>query len=458
MFGSGIASHAESPAMELLVLLVLVLANGLFAMSEIAVVSSRGTRLQHLAEQGSPGAAAAVALAASPGQFLSTVQVGITLIGIFMGAFGEATLSAQVAAWLRGFPTLLPYADTIAIALVVVGITYFSLILGELVPKRLALHAPEAIAARIALPMRWLSRAALPFVKLLTLSTSGLLRLMGVREQVKQTVTEAEIESLMRIGAEAGVFEHAESEFVSRVLRLDAQAIGAIMTPRVDIVALDVEAPLEKNLETIRSAGFTRLPVCRGGLADVLGVLDTLDLLHLALKGEPVDIRMHLQTPLFVPESIHIIRLLELFKQHKAHLALVVDEYGEVQGLVTMTDVLEAIVGEVPELGDEEEPDIVRRADGSLLVDGGAAIEQLREAVAGRLELPEAEAGSYNTVGGLVMARLGRVPRSGDAFELGALRFEVMDMDRHRVDKVLVAPRPDGEGGDPVGPDRDLRE
>ncbi|MCZ7566147.1 MAG: hemolysin family protein [Burkholderiales bacterium] len=394
----------------------------------------------------------------TPGQFLSTVQVGITLIGIFMGAFGEATLSARVAAWLRGFPTLLPYADTIAIALVVVGITYFSLILGELVPKRLALHAPEAIATRIALPMRWLCRAALPFVRLLTLSTSGLLRLIGVREQVKQTVTEAEIESLMRIGAEAGVFERAESEVVSRVLRLDSQAVGAIMTPRVDIVALDVEASLEKNLETIRGAGFTRLPVCRGGLADVLGVLDTLDLLHPALKGESIDIRRHLQTPLYVPESIHIIRLLELLKQHKAHLALVVDEYGEVQGLVTMTDVLEAIVGEVPELGDEEEPDIVRRSDGSLLVDGGAAIEQLREAVAGRLELPEAEAGSYNTVGGLVMARLGRVPRSGDAFALGALRFEVMDMDRHRVDKVLVASRPESEGEDPAGPDRNPRE
>lgn len=434
--------------MEVIVLLVLILANGVFAMSEIAVVSSRAVRLQHLAEQGSPGAAAAVALAASPGQFLSTVQVGITLIGIFMGAFGEATLSAQLAGWLRTFPALVPYADKIAIALVVVGITYFSLILGELVPKRLALHAPEAIATRIALPMRYLSRATLPFVKLLTLSTEGLLRLLGVRERVKQTVTEAEIESLMRIGAESGVFERAESEFVSRVLRLDSQAVGAIMTPRIDIVSLDIEAPLDESLATIRSAGFTRLPVCRGGLADVLGVLDTLDLLHHALEGEAVDIKAHLQPPLFVPEAIHIIRLLELFKQHKAHLALVVDEYGEVQGLVTMTDVLEAIVGEVPELGDAEEPDIVRRADGSLLVDGGAAIEQLREAVAGRLELPDEEAGRYHTVGGLVMAQLGRVPHAGDAFELGPLRFEVMDMDRHRVDKVLVVPRAEGAPGD----------
>jgi len=428
--------------MEILVFLALILANGVFAMSEIAVVSSRHVRLRQLAERGSPGAAAALALTASPGQFLSTVQVGITLIGIFMGAFGEATLSAQVAAWLRTFPALLPYADTIAIAIVVVGITYFSLILGELVPKRLALHAPEAIAARIALPMQLLSRATLPFVKLLTLSTEGLLRIMGVRERVRQTVTEAEIEGLMRIGAEAGVFERAESEFVSRVLRLDAQAVGAIMTPRIDIVTLDVAAPLEESLETIRGAGFTRLPVCRDGLTDVLGVLDTLDLLPHALKGGPVDIKAHLRPPLYVPETIHIIRLLELFKQHQAHLALVVDEYGEVQGLVTMTDVLESIVGEVPERGDGEEPDIVRRADGSLLVDGGAAIEQLREAVAGRLELPEGEAGRYHTVGGLVMARLGRVPHAGDAFELAGLRFEVMDMDRHRVDKVLVVPRP----------------
>jgi putative hemolysin len=263
-------------------------------------------------------------------------------------------------------------------------------------------------------------------------------------------VTEAEVEGLMRIGAEAGVFERAESEFVSRVLRLDAQTVGAVMTPRIDIVYLDVAAPLDQRLLAIRREGYTRVPVCRHGLSEVLGVLDTLDLLDPCLRGEPMNVEAHLQPALYVPETIHLIRLLELFKQHKAHLALVVDEYGEVQGLVTMTDVLEAIVGAVPEMGEEEAPEVVRRADGSLLVDGGASLDRLQEAVERRIEVPEDEAGSYHTVGGLVMARLGRVPRTGDTFEFAGLRFEVLDMDRHRVDKVLVALLPEGESGDAV--------
>ncbi|MCC6609063.1 MAG: HlyC/CorC family transporter [Burkholderiales bacterium] len=437
--------------MEILVLLILILANGAFAMSEIAVVSSRHVRLRQLAERGSPGAAAALALAENPGRFLSTVQVGITLIGIFMGAFGEATLSAQLAEALRRAPALLPYAHELAIAIVVIGITYFSLILGELVPKRLALYAPEAIATRIALPMRLLSQATLPFVKLLTLSTEALLRMVGVRERVKQTVTEAEIEGLMRIGAETGVFERAESEFVSRVLHLDSQRVGAVMTPRIDIVYLDVEASLDARLLAVRREGYTRVPVCRHGLRDVLGVLDTLDLLDPCLRGEPLDVLAHLEPALYVPETIHLMRLLELLKQHKAHLALVVDEYGEVQGLVTMTDVLEAIVGAVPELGEEEAPEFVRRADGSLLVDGGASLDRLQEAVGRRIEFPEDEAGRYHTVGGLVMARLGHVPRAGETFAFAGLRFEVLDMDRHRVDKVLVVPPPEDETEDAGG-------
>lgn len=426
--------------MELLVLFVLILANGVFAMSELAVVSSREVRLRQRAEQGSRGAAAALAISARPGPFLSTIQVGITLIGIFMGAFGEATLSAKLAGAFQELPLLAPYARELAIAVVVIGITYFSLVIGELFPKRLALHAPEAVAAAIARPMQLLSRAMLPFVKLLTFSTEVLLRLVGVHERVRQTVTEAEIEGLMKIGAESGVFERAESEFVSRVLRLDAQSVSAIMTPRIDIVYLDAESPPGEALKTVRSEGYTRYPVCRGSLSEVLGVLDTLDLLDPALAGRQLDIRQHLRAPLWVPETVHVMRLLELFKQHKEHLAFVVDEYGELQGMVTMTDVLEAIVGELPEAGVPEEPEVTRRADGSLLVDGGASLERLQEAVGRALELPEGEAGSYHTVGGLVMARLGRVPRAGDRFEFAGLRFEVLDMDRHRVDKVLVAP------------------
>lgn len=433
--------------MEILVLLALFLLNGVFAMSELALVSSRRIRLRQSAGEGSRGAAAALALLDHPGRFLSTIQVGITLIGIFSGAFGEATLAAELAAWLAGLPLVAPYAREAAIAIVVVGITYGSLILGELVPKRLALHAPEPIAMLIARPLQLLSIAMYPFVKLLTLSTEGLLRLVGVREKVQETVTEAEIEGLMRAGAEEGVFEQAEHQYVSRILRLDTQRVGAIMTPRVDMVHLDVDAPLERNLEIIRREGYTRLPVVRGDFTEVLGVLDVLDLVDAALDRRPADIREHLRAPLYVPESINLIRLLELLKQHKEHIALVLDEYGEVEGLVTMTDVLEAIVGMVPEAGAPEDPDVVRRADGSLLVDGGVSLARLREAVGRDIETPPEEAGTYQTLGGLVMARLGRVPRVGDHFDHDRLRFEVVDMDRHRVDKVLLADL--DEGADP---------
>ena len=428
--------------MEVLVLLVLILLNGVFAMSELAVVSSRHVRLRQFAETKHPGATAALALSAHPGQFLSTVQVGITLVGIFMGAFGEATLSAQLAEAIRGVAALAPYARELAVAIVVIGITYFSLVLGELVPKRLAIHAPEAIAMRVALPMQALSKAMLPFVKLLTLSTEAVLRLFGVRERVRQTVTEAEIEGLMKIGAESGVFEPAEHEFVARVLRLDSQPVGAVMTPRIDIAWLDVDAAREANVQVIRETGFTRLPVCRKGLDDVLGILDTLDLLDGALQGKALELREHLHPPLYVPETIHLIRLLELFKLNRAHLALVVDEYGDVQGLVTVTDVMEAIVGEVPEAGEPQELDIVRRADGSLLVDGGTSLARLNEALDRAIEVPEDEEGRYHTLGGLVMARLGRVPHEGDQFTYAGLRFEVLDMDRHSVDKVLVTSAP----------------
>ena len=424
--------------MEILVLLALFLANGLFAMSELAVVSSRRIRLQHLAEDGHAGAKAALWLLDHPGRFLSTIQVGITLIGIFSGAFGQATLVAQLETRLADLPVVGPYAHGAAVAIVVIGITYGALILGELVPKRLALHAPEAIAARVARPMLLLSKIMAPFVKLLTVSSEWLLRLLGVREKVEETITEAEIEGLMKIGADAGVFEPAERQYVSRILQLDTQRVGAIMTPRIDMVYLDIDAPLEVSLEIIRREGYTRLPVVRGSLHEVLGVLESLDLLEDALGGKPVDIPAHLRPPLYVPESVNLIRLLELFKQQHAHLALALDEYGEVQGLVTITDVMEAIVGAVPDAESAAEPDVVRRADGTLLIDGGVSVARLREVVGRDIDIPPDEIGHYQTLGGLVMARLGRVPRVGEQFEFDGLRFEVMDMDRNRVDKVLL--------------------
>ncbi|MCC6474957.1 MAG: HlyC/CorC family transporter [Burkholderiales bacterium] len=424
--------------MELLVLLALLLANGFFAMSELAVVSSRRTRMQQLAEGGHSGAAAALGLMSHPGNFLSTVQVGITLIGILSGALGEATLAATLASALAGLPVVGPHAKPLALAIVVIGISYAALIIGELVPKRLALHSPEAIAARIALPMQLVSRLMAPFVRLLTVSSETVLRLLGVPEKVAQTVTEAEVEGLMRAGAEAGVFEQVEHQYVSRILALDTQRVGAIMTPRIDMVYLDIDAPLERNLELIRREGYTRLPVVRRDFDEVLGVLDVLDIVETLLDGKQPDIRAHLRAALFVPASINLIRLLELLKQHKAHLALVLDEFGEVPGLVTMTDVLEAIVGAVPEHGEPEALEVVRRPDGSLLVDGGISLARVREAIGRNIGAPPEEAGSYQTLGGFVMARLGRVPRAGDRFDFDGLRFEVLDMDRNRVDKVLL--------------------
>lgn len=429
--------------MEILILLALFLANGLFAMSEIALVSSRRSRLQQMADQGDAGAAAALALAEHPGRFLSTVQVGITLIGIFSGAFGEATLVEDIAPRIAPWPVVGPYAEELALAAVVVCITYGSLILGELVPKRLALHMPERIASVIARPMNLLARVMSPFVKLLTLSTEGLLRLLGVREKVEETVTEAEIEGLMKAGAEAGVFDAAEHQFVSRVLRLDAQTVGAIMTPRLDVAYLDVEAPQEEALAMMRREGYTRLPVCRGDLSEVLGILYAPDLLEPALAGRPIDLTAALRPPVYVPDTVDLIRLLELLKQNKEHLALVLDEYGEVQGLVTMTDVLEAIVGDVPDSDQDTEPDIVRREDGSLLVDGGLSLVRLSEAVGHTVEPPADESGAYNTLGGFAMTRLGRVPRVGDCFRFAGFEFEVVDMDRHRVDRVLVTALPE---------------
>jgi putative hemolysin len=429
--------------MEILVLVALFLANGVFAMSELALVSSSRIRLQQLGERGNQGARAALAVIGNPGRFLSTIQVGITVIGILSGAFGEAALTEKLEPWLDGIPWIGPYAKEVATGIVVIGITYGSLILGELVPKRLAMHAPEAIATRVARPMQLLSRAMSPFVKLLTTSTEWLLRLLGVRETVRETVTEAEIEGLMRQGADAGVFERAEHQFVSRVLRLDSQTVGAILTPRIDVVYLELNAPLDDNLAIVRRGTATRLPVCRGGFNEVVGILDTHDLLVPALDGRRVDLTAHLRPPLYVPETIHLIRLLELFRREQAHLALVLDEYGEVQGLVTMTDVMEAIVGDVPDSEEQVEPDVVRREDGSLLVDGAVSLARLAEVVGRSVEPPEEDVGSYHTLGGLVMAQLGRVPRAGDHFDLGHVRFEVLDMDRHRVDKVLVQMLPE---------------
>jgi putative hemolysin len=425
--------------MEFLFLLLLILMNGLFAMSEIAVVASRKARLQQLTDEGKAGAGAALELAAEPRHFLSAIQVGITLIGILSGAFGEATIAAGLSGRIARVPALAPHAETIALTVVVVAITFFSLILGELVPKRIALRNPEGIAATVARPMRLLAKAAHPLVWFLSFTTESVLKLFGSGPVSTPPVTEEEIKVMMEQGAEAGVFEQEEQQLVANVFRLDRQKVGAIMTPRMDVVYLDVEDTPGESQRKIRESAHSVMPVCRGSILNVLGIVHANDLLGQALSGEPFDLRSSLKTPLFVPETATAMKLLEMFKKSGRHVAFVVDEYGDVQGLVTTNDVLESIVGDIPSEGEPAEASAVRREDGSWLLDGMLPMEKFGELFPD-VELPEEESGAYHTVSGFIMMRLGRVPVTADHFSWHGWRFEVVDMDGNRIDKILASP------------------
>jgi putative hemolysin len=426
--------------MELLILSALILLNGVFAMSEMAVVSSRKTRLQQWADEGRPGAAVALALANEPSSFLSTIQVGITVIGILSGAFGEATIARPLAAWLREWPALAPHADLLALAIVVAGITLASLIFGELVPKRLALLNSEAVAAAIARPMRLLSRLAYPVVRVLGATTDGILKLVGARRANAPPVTEEEIKVLMQQGTDAGVFEAHEQAIVARVFRLDELKVTGVMTPRSDIVQLDLDAPLPVNLRVIVESGHSRFPVTRAGLDRIEGILEVKTLLEDSLSGRPVDLASRVVKALFVPESLTVMEVVAAFRKHRRTLALVVNEFGELQGLVTLNDVMEALVGDIATVDDETEPDVVRRDDGSWLVDGGVTVERFKDLLEIDAPFPEEGSGAYHTLGGFAMLRLGRVPHVGDRFDWDGWRFEVVDMDRNRVDKLIVTP------------------
>lgn len=425
--------------MDLLIILALILLNGVFAMSEIAVVSSRKVRLQQRAEAGSHGAAAALKLANEPGHFLSTIQVGITTIGIFSGAFGEATLAAPLESWLLQFPALNEYARPISVVLVVMLITYLSVVLGELVPKRLALHNPEGLATLLSRPLNGLGLVTAPLVTLFSKSSEVLLRLLGSKPDSDAPVTDEEIKVLMQQGTEAGVFESSEGQLVANVLRMDDLNLNQIMTPRVDIQAIDIAEPPPQIQAQLLIGHYSRLVVCRDGLDQVVGVVDAKDLLNQLLSGQPLDIAAKMRTPLYVPETVAPMQLMALFKRHRETFALVVDEYGDVQGVVTLADIMAAIVGNLPSEGMAEEADIVRRDDGSLLVDGLLAIDRLKEALQ-LSELPDEKSADYHTVSGMVMTALGRLPKTADHFDWQGYRFEVIDMDRNRVDKLLVVP------------------
>ena len=435
-------------ATEFLIIFLLILANGVFAMSEIAVVAARKVRLQQRAEDGDERAKAALALAHNPNQFLSTVQVGITLVGVLAGAYGGATIAAKLSEPIAQVELLAPYANGVALGVVVAAITFLSLILGELVPKRIALNNPEAIASWVARPMLGLSRVGGPVVALLTSSTNFVLRVFGIKGEVEPNLTEDEIKALISQGAETGAVGAAEENIVQRVFQLGDQRVAAIMTPRPDIEWIDVEATSEELRAFLASHSHTQFVVCQGGLDNVLGIVRSADLLPHAFNDVPIELRTLTREALFVPDSMPAVQLLESFRGSHKHVALVMDEYGAVEGLVTVTDLLTAIVGELPADASEAQGAIVQRGDGSWLVDGSAAMEEVTTHFA-MDALPAEEAGAYHTLAGFVMARLGRVPKAADRFEWGGMQFEVMDMDGRRVDKVLVtrklaSPEPDG--------------
>ncbi|MFN8498149.1 MAG: hemolysin family protein [Anaerolineae bacterium] len=420
---------------EIGVILLLVLLNGFFAMAELAVVSSRRARLQQRADKGDNGAVAALRLAENPDRFLSTVQIGITLIGILAGAFGGATLSASLAAILE--PYLGASSGAVATLVVVLFITYLSLVIGELVPKRLALQNPEAIACRVARPMTTASQLARPVVALLIPSSNLLLRLLGISPSTGPSVTEEEIRQLIMEGTQAGVFEAAEGHMMERVIRLGDQRVDDLMTPRTEVVWLDVTDGPDEHWRTICANHHSQYPVIEGSPDRVLGIAATKDLWPEAM-GEPIAVRPATRPALFVPETLLALTLLDTFRESGERVAIVTDEYGGTQGLISITDVLRVIVGAVAaEAADE--PGAVRRDDGSWLVDGGLSVEEMSDIVGVALP-PEEDRADYQTVGGFVMAQLGRVPRAGETFAWQGFGFEVMDMDGRRVDKVLVTP------------------
>jgi len=448
---------ASGLLIEGLLILVLIIANGIFSGSEIAVVSARKVRLEQQAKRGNLKARAALKLANAPNDFLSTVQIGITLIGILSGAVGGATIAQRLEPLLASVTWIgRSSAEGLSVALVVGVITYLSLVIGELVPKRIALNDPEGIACAVAGPMRALSRFSAPVVRLLGSSTETLLRLMGILDSGEPDLTEDEIKALIRQGAEAGVFDQAEHSMVQRVFRLGDRPIRSLMTPRTEISWLDAEASPLEQLETVIGSNHSRLPVGRGSLDACEGVLRTSQFLvaeRLSRTGRdpsetaaspqpeaggPVVLGPLLQPPLYVAETMRALAVIERFRESGSHIALVTDEFGGIEGLVTVTDLMEAIVGDLPSAEDEEDPSVVQREDGSWLVDGLLEFEFFKELV-GRTSLAGEGSGDFHTLGGFAMHHLGHIPRSGEHFQIDGLRIEILDMDGNRVDKVLVS-------------------
>jgi putative hemolysin len=427
---------------ELLFILLLILANGVFAMSEMAVVSARRVRLRQRAKGGDKRARAALELAKSPGRFLSTVQIGISLVAALTGALGGATVAGNLAARLDQIAFLAPYSETISVTIVVLIITYLSLVIGELLPKQIALSNAERIASLVAPPLTLLAKLASPIVYLLNVSTKILMRILRVKPSSDPPVTEDEVRVMIAQGTQVGIFEPIEEEMVGQVFRLSDQRAFALITPRSEIAWLDLDDSPEDIRQKIVASGYSRFPVGRGSLDEIRGLVQARDLLAQSMAGEPIDLEAVLRPALFVPESIPVFEVLDRFKQTQSQVALVVDEYGILQGMVTLDDILEAIVGDIPDPGEVIDLEIVEREDGSWLLDGMVPLDEFIEMFQIKTPLDRREC-NCQTLGGFVMMVLGRIPSAGDCFEWDKLRFEVVDMDGLRVDKVLVVPRVD---------------
>ncbi len=428
---------------EAAVVLFLTLVNGFLAMSELSILSARRSRLKHLSGQGSRGARIALRLLEDPGRLLSTIQIGITLIGIIAGAFSGATLGQRLGIWLNTFSWLSPHGVTLGIGITVALITYLSLILGELVPKRIALVHPEKIAAFVAVPIQGISFVAAPLVALLKSSTERMLSLLRVAAMPKSTVTEEEIKSLIAEGTKSGVLMPQEQEMIEGVLRLADRPVHVIMTPRHQIVWIDVKASRDAILETIDANRYSRLLVCAGSVNHPVGVVHCKNLLPAALRGDGIILSTMLNPLIFVPDHTPVLKLIELFKRNKTHLAVVVDEYGTTEGIVTPADVLEAIAGSLPEQGEEASDQLIQREDGSWLVDGSFPLGEIESKI-GPIGVSSAK--GAKTIAGFVLQGLGHLPEPGASFHSGNIRFEVIDMDERRIDKVLISKIPDPIG------------
>ena len=429
--------------MDILILIIIILLSGCFVMAEIAMVSARKAKLQNLAKTGNKRAKLVLKLGADPNKFLSTIQVGITLLTIFASAFGGSEFAGPLAAYFKTIPSLARYSETLGLVSIVLITTYLSLVLGELVPKAIGLNKPESIAMATAPAMNVFSKVIAPIGNFLSASTRLITKLFGLKPSEEPPITEEEIKTLIDQGTQHGVFEESEKDIVKGVFRLSDRKTSTIMTLRTDIEWLDITDTEEQIRQVIIDKFFYSFPVCNGELDEILGVVYTKDVLEHYFANRNFNLQASIKEPLYIHENLSALDLIENFKTSQVHTAIVLDEFGSIQGLVTTHDIMESIVGDMPSNEADSEKSVVQRDDGSLLIDGILPIDELKENLQIHSELPGEDEGHFQTLGGFIITQIGKIPKAGDKFQYGNFIFEIMDMDGNRVDKVLVSLSPD---------------